>query len=218
MADSTTRCVIVTPAVACGPRHCPGLRARRCISRRFRHPGGPGTPVAGEIERAGGCATFVAVAVSDSLQVAQGRARPRSLRGPLMARLVSPDRAGHRSARLHDPGAAAPKSPVAGLTLPQAILPFQPLFRAGPAATKPGNSQSISTACAASSQATQTGDQHNKGPLVRRPVGGYLHAPPVMTPLRPSPPIATGLAAPQVAQADPLAELQEGQIQPVRDR
>jgi hypothetical protein len=69
MAVSTTRCVIVTPAVACGPRHCRGLRAWRCISRRFRHPGGPGTRVAGEIERADGCATFVAVAVSDSLQV-----------------------------------------------------------------------------------------------------------------------------------------------------
>ena len=63
------------------------------------------------------------------LQTAQRRTRPRSLRRPLLARLVSPHRAGHRRARLPDPGATAPKSPAAGLTLPQAIRLLQPLFK-----------------------------------------------------------------------------------------
>src|SRR5450755_3982920 len=63
------------------------------------------------------------------LQATQRRTWPRSLRGPLLARLVSPHRAGDRSTRLPNPGAAAPKSPAAGLTLPQAILLFQPLFK-----------------------------------------------------------------------------------------
>ena len=63
------------------------------------------------------------------LQATQGRARPGPLRGPLLARLVSPHRAGHRRARVPDPGAAAPKSPAAGLTLPQAVQMFQPLFK-----------------------------------------------------------------------------------------
>jgi hypothetical protein len=46
-----------------------------------------------------------------------------------MARVVSPHRAGDRRSRVPDPGAAAPKSPAAGLTLPQAILLFQPIFK-----------------------------------------------------------------------------------------
>ena len=37
--------------------------------------------------------------------------------------------AGDRRTRIPDPGAAAPKSPAAGLTLPQAIQLFQPLFK-----------------------------------------------------------------------------------------
>jgi len=63
------------------------------------------------------------------LQAAQRRARARSLRRTVLARVVSPHRAGDRRARVHDAGAAAPKSPAAGLTLPQAILLFQPLFK-----------------------------------------------------------------------------------------
>ncbi|MGB0092411.1 MAG: hypothetical protein WBP81_07745, partial [Solirubrobacteraceae bacterium] len=35
----------------------------------------------------------------------------------------------HRRSRLPDPGAAEPKSPAAGLTLPQAVHLFQPLLR-----------------------------------------------------------------------------------------
>src|ERR1035441_3273043 len=56
------------------------------------------------------------------LQAAQRRIRPRSLRRTFLAGVVSPHRAGDRRTRVHDPGAAAPKSPAAGLTLPQAIL------------------------------------------------------------------------------------------------
>ena len=63
------------------------------------------------------------------LQATQGRARPGPLRRPLLARVVSPHRAGHRRARVPDPGAAAPKSPAAGLTLPQAVQLLQPLFK-----------------------------------------------------------------------------------------
>jgi len=63
------------------------------------------------------------------LQAAQGRARPGPLRRPLLAGLVSPHRAGHRRPRVPDPGAAEPKSPAAGLTLPQAVRLLQPLFK-----------------------------------------------------------------------------------------
>src|SRR6266496_1912024 len=63
------------------------------------------------------------------LQAAQRRTRPRSLRRPLVARLVSPHRAGDRRTRILDPGAPAPKSPAAGLTLPQAVKLLQPLFK-----------------------------------------------------------------------------------------
>jgi len=63
------------------------------------------------------------------LQATQRRTRPGPLRRTLLARVVSPHRAGDRRARVPDPGAAAPKSPAAGLTLPQAILLFQPLLK-----------------------------------------------------------------------------------------
>ena len=63
------------------------------------------------------------------LQAAQGRARPRPLRRPLLARLVPPHRAGHRRPRLSHPRAAEPKSPAAGLTLPKAVLLLQPIFK-----------------------------------------------------------------------------------------
>jgi hypothetical protein len=46
-----------------------------------------------------------------------------------MARVVSPHRAGDRGSRIPDAGAAAPKSPATGLTLPQAIHLLQPLFK-----------------------------------------------------------------------------------------
>src|SRR5665213_2552795 len=63
------------------------------------------------------------------LQTAQGRTRPRPLRGPLLPRLVPPHRARHRRPRVPDPGAAEPKSPAAGLSLPQAVLLLQPIFK-----------------------------------------------------------------------------------------
>jgi hypothetical protein len=63
------------------------------------------------------------------LQAAQGRARPRPLRGPLVARLAPPHRARHGGPRLPHARTAAPKSPAAGLTLPRAVLLLQPLFR-----------------------------------------------------------------------------------------
>src|ERR1700683_632568 len=63
------------------------------------------------------------------LQATQRRARPGPLRGPLLAGVVSPHRAGHRRARLSHPGAAEPKSPAAGLTLPKAVLLLQPTFK-----------------------------------------------------------------------------------------
>ncbi len=63
------------------------------------------------------------------LQTAQGRARPRPLRGTLLARLAPPHRPRHRRPRLPHPGAPKPKSPAAGLTLPQAVLLLQPVFK-----------------------------------------------------------------------------------------
>ena len=45
------------------------------------------------------------------LPPAQGRARPRPLRGPQLARLAPPLRAGHRRPRLPDPGTADPNQP-----------------------------------------------------------------------------------------------------------
>ncbi len=63
------------------------------------------------------------------LPPAQGRARPRPLRGPQLPRLPPPLRACHLRARLPDAGAARPKSPAAGLTLPQAVLLLQPVLR-----------------------------------------------------------------------------------------
>ena len=63
------------------------------------------------------------------LQAAQRRARPGPLRRPLLARLVSPHRAGDRRARVPHPRAAEPFSPAAGLTLPKAVLLLQPLFK-----------------------------------------------------------------------------------------
>ena len=62
------------------------------------------------------------------LPSAQRRARPRSLRRPLIPRLVSPHRAGHHLPRVPHPGAHRPKSPAAGLTLPQAVRLFMPIF------------------------------------------------------------------------------------------
>ena len=62
------------------------------------------------------------------LPPAQRRARPRPLRRTLLPRLVSPHRARHRRARVPHPGAHRPKSPAAGLTLPQAVRLFMPIF------------------------------------------------------------------------------------------
>ena len=59
----------------------------------------------------------------------KGRTRARPLRRPLLAGVVSPHRAGHRRPRVPDLGTAAPKSPAAGLTLPQAVQLLQPLFK-----------------------------------------------------------------------------------------
>src|SRR5947207_8318956 len=53
------------------------------------------------------------------LQAAQGRARAGALRGPLLARVVSPHRPGHRRARIPHTRTTEPFSPAAGLTLPQ---------------------------------------------------------------------------------------------------
>jgi SRSO17 transposase len=62
------------------------------------------------------------------LPPAQGRARARPLRGPLLPRLAPPHRIGHSSPRLPHPGASSPFSPTAGLTLPAAVR-AQPLFK-----------------------------------------------------------------------------------------
>ena len=66
---------------------------------------------------------------SPRLQAAQGRARTGSLRGPLLAWLVSPHRARHRRARIPRARAIEPFSPAAGLTLPQAVRLLQPIFQ-----------------------------------------------------------------------------------------
>ena len=63
------------------------------------------------------------------LQAAQGRTRPRPLRRPQLPRLSPPLHARHRRPRLPDPGAGRPKSPAAGLTLPQTVLLLQPVFQ-----------------------------------------------------------------------------------------
>jgi len=49
-------------------------------------------------------------------------------RSYLLSRLASPHRAGHRRPRLPDPGAPRPKSPAAGLTLPQAVRLLEPIL------------------------------------------------------------------------------------------
>ena len=54
-------------------------------------------------------------------------ARVAALEAQLSASaLMTPAHAAHR---VPDPGAAKPKSPAAGLTLPQAVLLFQPIFK-----------------------------------------------------------------------------------------
>ena len=63
------------------------------------------------------------------LSPAEGRAWPRSLRGPLLPGLAPPHRAGQRRPRLPHPGAPSPKSPAAGLTLPAAVRTLQPAFK-----------------------------------------------------------------------------------------
>src|SRR5438046_1524221 len=63
------------------------------------------------------------------LQAAERRARPRPLRRPLLAWLVSPHRARDRRPRVPDARTAEPFSPAAGLTLPKAVLLLQPLFK-----------------------------------------------------------------------------------------
>src|SRR5262249_57649728 len=63
------------------------------------------------------------------LPAAEGRARPRPLRGPQLPRLPPPRRARYLRARLPHARAARPKSPAAGLTLPPAVLPPPPLLR-----------------------------------------------------------------------------------------
>src|SRR5204862_6904913 len=63
------------------------------------------------------------------LPAAEGRDRARPLRGAQLPRLPPPLRAGYLRARLPHARAALPKSAVAGLTLPQAVLLLQPVFR-----------------------------------------------------------------------------------------
>src|SRR3954454_649940 len=63
------------------------------------------------------------------LQAAQRRARTRSLRGPLLARVAPPHSAGDCRPRVSPPRAAEPFSPAAGLTLPKVVLLMQPIFK-----------------------------------------------------------------------------------------
>ena len=59
----------------------------------------------------------------------KGETRPRPLRRSLLARLVPPHRARHRSARIRHTRATGPFIPAVGLTLPQAVQLFQPIFK-----------------------------------------------------------------------------------------
>jgi SRSO17 transposase len=86
-------------------------------------------PTRGDQARAARAPVAAALEDRARLQTAQGRARPGPLRGTLLPRLASPHRPRYRRTRLPDPGATAPKSPAAGLTLPQAVLLLQPLFK-----------------------------------------------------------------------------------------
>ena len=63
------------------------------------------------------------------LPAAERRARPRPLRRPQLPRLPPPRRARHLRARLPHARTARPKSPAAGLTLPQTVLLLQPVLR-----------------------------------------------------------------------------------------
>src|SRR5262249_10888249 len=65
------------------------------------------------------------------LPAAEGRARPRPLRGPQLPRLPPPPPARYLRPRLPHAPAAPPQRPAAGLTLPQAVLPLQPVLRCG---------------------------------------------------------------------------------------
>jgi hypothetical protein len=130
--------VLIRPSDRCRPNRVPE-RSRRCQARECGGGARAADIGADEDRRPGGLAT-VALCVGvgrerrrrmcvNGPSSAQGRGRTGSLRGSLMARVVSPHRAGDRRSRVFDPGAAAPKSPAAGLTLPQAILLFQALFK-----------------------------------------------------------------------------------------
>src|SRR5712691_1755081 len=59
----------------------------------------------------------------------QRRTRTRPLRRTQLPRLPPPLRARHLRARLPDARTAPPKSPAAGLTLPQTVALLQPLLR-----------------------------------------------------------------------------------------
>ena len=63
------------------------------------------------------------------LPPAQRRARTRPLRRQKLPRLPPPLRARHLRPRLPHPRTARPKSPAAGLTLPQTVLLLQPVLR-----------------------------------------------------------------------------------------
>src|SRR5206468_3694132 len=59
----------------------------------------------------------------------QRRTRTRPLRRTKLRRLPPPLRARHLRTRLPHARTARPKSPAAGLTLPQAVLLLQPVLR-----------------------------------------------------------------------------------------
>ena len=101
--------------VARRPRRADGLLDLKPARRhRARAPGPPRT--AALDDRAG-------------LQATQGRTRPGPLRRPQLHRLSPPLHARHGRSRLSHRGEGRPKSPAAGLTLPQAVLLLQPVFQ-----------------------------------------------------------------------------------------
>jgi hypothetical protein len=87
----------------------------------------PGLVVKAVAERVAGEIDVEAWVLDDAGCPKDGKGSPGVKRQ--YSRLVPPHRPRHRSARVPHPGAAEPKSPAAGLTLPQAVLLFQPLFK-----------------------------------------------------------------------------------------
>src|SRR6266571_6790382 len=99
-------------------------RARRGTDRLLAlKPARNGEPRAARAARA--------AALDDRARLppAQGRTRTRPLRRQKLSRLSPPMRARHLRARLPHARTARPKSPAAGLTLPQTVLLLQPVLR-----------------------------------------------------------------------------------------